>query len=129
MLNAQLFAFTRISVINGSCVELSNQEHLSDIAEWNIGLVDGETAIACESGKNNFAGDTLALTFDTALDDAVIFDGGTDDLIDNWNKLSAISFNGVAGSWSDIEMAWVDSENRWKVFADSNNDLVISKLA
>ena len=129
ILDAQLYAFTHITVTGNSSVEFTNQEYLADIKEWNIGLTDGVTAIACESGKNNFAGDTLNLVFDSSLENAVIFDGDEADLISNWDRISEITFNGTTGAWSESEIAWVDAENKWKVFANSSNDLVISKLA
>ena len=129
ILDAQLYAFTHITVTGNSSVEFTNQEYLADIKEWNIGLTDGVTAIACESGKNNFAGDTLNLVFDSSLESAVIFDGDEADLISNWDRISKITFNGTTGAWSESEIAWVDAENKWKVFANSSNDLVISKLA
>ena len=128
-LDAEIFSFTHFNAVNGSQIEFGNQNHLGNIQVWNISLTDGETAVKCTSGNNSFKQDTLDLVFDESLAEAVIFDAGESGLLDYWDQLEAIKFNGVAGSWSASELAWVDAENKWKVFADADrNDLIISKI-
>ena len=128
-LDAEIFSFTHFNAVNGSQIEFGNQNHLGNIQVWNISLTDGETAVKCTSGNNSFKQDTLDLVFDESLAEAVIFDADESGLLDYWDQLEAIKFNGVAGSWSASELAWVDAENKWKVFADADrNDLIISKI-
>jgi hypothetical protein len=128
--DARLYAFTHLNIINGSSVEFGvAQNYLGDVSNWKIDVEDAGTALIWDSGRNDFAGDTLDLTFDDTLASATIIDGNQSSVISGWDELDSIIFNGVSGSWSAEYMAWVDSENKWKVFADDNNDLVIAKLA
>ncbi len=127
---AEIFAFDKLNILNGSQIKFGvAQNYMADITSWNFEIYDGATALEWAEGYNNFAGDTLNLTFDDdTLESATLIDGGVAGVIKNWDQLAAISFNGTSGYWSDSEMAWVDSSGEWKVTADKNNDLIITKI-
>ncbi len=128
-LDTQMYFFNDFKAINGTSASLGKaQNGLAEVASWTFDLQDGATTLAWAAGNNDFAGDTLALSFDTTLGSATVIDGGAASVLNGWDSFAGVTFNGTDAQWSDSLGGYTD--NTWLLTADeTDHDLRLARLA
>ena len=140
--NLQGNAFDTVSFGNGAQVNFQGAGVSQDfhyVTTWNFELCNANAVMITDGDgagnvKNNFFKDTINIAF---ADDAEAMEVGADwtvyqgqkSTITNWNRVAAVTIDGItaSGAKEGAYLAW--STDEYKVYVDANYDICLAKLA